>query len=143
VLLVSPTCSFIHEADFILGLLARSINFTFRYIDDVLSLNSRFGDFVYRIYPIELELKDTTDTDIDRFSSYLDVHLEIESERRLRKKLYDKGDDFNIPIVNCPFICSSTPATTAYGIHISQLIRYSRVCGSCQNFPDRALLLTI
>jgi hypothetical protein len=43
--------------------LARSFNFTFRYIDNVLSLNnSRFGDFVDRIYPIELEIKDTTDT---------------------------------------------------------------------------------
>jgi hypothetical protein len=48
----------------------------FRYIDDVLSLNnSRFGDFVDRIYPIELEIKDTTDT--DRSASYLDLHLEI------------------------------------------------------------------
>jgi hypothetical protein len=37
-------------------------HFTFRYIDDVLSLNnSRFGDFVDRIYPIELEIKDTTE----------------------------------------------------------------------------------
>jgi hypothetical protein len=43
-----------YEADFIQGLLknnknklARSFNFTFRYIDDVLSLNnSRFDDFV-------------------------------------------------------------------------------------------------
>jgi cytochrome b len=36
----------------------------FRYIDGVLSLNnSRFGDFVDRINPIELEIKDTTDTD--------------------------------------------------------------------------------
>jgi hypothetical protein len=44
--------------------LARSFNFTFRYIIDGLSLNnSRFGDFVDRIYPIELEIKDTTDTD--------------------------------------------------------------------------------
>jgi hypothetical protein len=51
-----------YEADFIQGLLkkiekklARSFYFTFRYIDDVLSLNnSRFGDFVDRIYPIEL-----------------------------------------------------------------------------------------
>ena len=33
-------------------------------IDDVLSLNnSRFGDFVVRIYPIELEIKDITYTD--------------------------------------------------------------------------------
>jgi hypothetical protein len=37
-------------------------------IDDVLSLNnSRLGDFVDRIYPIELEIKDTTD--IDRSAS--------------------------------------------------------------------------
>jgi hypothetical protein len=46
----------------------------FRYIDDVLSLNnSRFGDFVDRIYPIELEIKNTIDT--DRSASYLDLHL--------------------------------------------------------------------
>ena len=75
-----------YKADFIQGLLkknkkklARSFNFTFRYIDDVLSLNnSRVGDFVDRIYPIELEIKDSTDT--DRSASYLDLHLEIDSE---------------------------------------------------------------
>ena len=34
-----------------------------RYIDDVISLNNyKFGDFVDRIYPIELEIKVTTDT---------------------------------------------------------------------------------
>ena len=57
-----------HEADFIQGLLKKNekklvifFNFTFRYIDDVLSLNnSRFGDFFDLIYPIELEVKDTT-----------------------------------------------------------------------------------
>jgi hypothetical protein len=44
--------------------LALSFNFTFRYIDDVLLLNNtRLGDFVDRIYPNELEIKDTTDTD--------------------------------------------------------------------------------
>jgi len=69
--------------------LARSFNFTFRYIDDVLSLNnSRFCDFVDRIYPIELEIKDTTDT--DRSASYLDLHLEIDSEGRLRTKFTTK-----------------------------------------------------
>jgi hypothetical protein len=53
-----------------------NLNNTFRYIDDVLSLNnSRFGDFVDRIYPIELEIKDTTDTDTS--ASYLDLHREI------------------------------------------------------------------
>ena len=137
-----------YEADFIQGLLkknekklARSFNFTFRYIDDVLSLNnSRFGDFVDRIYPIELEIKDTTDT--DRSASYLDLHLEIDNEGRLRTKFYDKRDDFNFLIVNFPFICSNIPASPAYGVYISQLIRYSRACGSYQDFLDRGLLLT-
>jgi hypothetical protein len=101
--------------------LARSFNFTFRYIDDVLSLsNSRFDDFVDRIYPFELEIKDTTDT--NRSASYLDLHLEIDGEGRLRTKLYDKRDDFNFLIVNFPFICSNIPAVPAYGVYISQLI---------------------
>jgi hypothetical protein len=47
-----------------------------------------FGDFVDRIYPIELEIKDTTDTDSS--ASYLDLHLEIDSEGRLRTKFYTK-----------------------------------------------------
>jgi hypothetical protein len=118
--------------------LARSFTFTFRYIDDVLSLtNFMFGDFVDRIYPIELELKDTIDT-----ASYLDLHLEFDSEGRLRTKLYHKRDYFNFPIVNFPFICSNIPAAPAYGVYLSQLIRYSRACGSYQDFLDRGLLLT-
>jgi hypothetical protein len=113
----------------------------FCYIDDVLSLNnSRFGGFVDSIYTIELEIKDTTDT--DRSASHLDLHLEIDSEGRLKTKLNDKRDDFNFPIVNFPFICSNIPAAPAYGVYISQLIRYSRACGSYQNFFDRGLLLT-
>ena len=118
----------------------RSFNFTFRYIDDVLSLNNfRLGDFVDRIYLIELEIKDTTDT--DRPASYLDLHLEMDSERWLRTKLYNKRDDFNFPIVNFPFICSNIPAAPAYGVYISQLIRYSRAYGCYQNFLDREMLL--
>ena len=74
-----------YEAGFIQGLhkknekkLARSSNVTFRYIDDVLSLNiSRFSDFVNSIYPNKLEIKDTTDTEM--YASYLDLHLEIDS----------------------------------------------------------------
>ena len=137
-----------YDADFIQGLLkknekklARSFNFTFRHIDDVLSIdNSRFGDFVDRIYPIELEIKDTTNA--DRSASYLGLHLEIDSEGRLRTKLYDKRDVFNFPIVNFPFICNNIPAAPAYGVYISQLIRDSRACGSYQDFLDRELLLT-
>ena len=121
--------------------LARSFSFTFRYIDDVLSLNnSRFGDFVDRIYPIEFDIKNTTDT--DRSASYIDLHLEIDSRGRLRRKLYNKRDDLNVPIVNFPFICSNFSTAPAYGVYISQMIRYSGACCSYQDFLDRGFLLT-
>jgi hypothetical protein len=58
-------------------------------------------------------------------------------EGRLRIKLYDKRDDFNIPIVNFSFICSNIPAAPAYGVYISQVIRYSRVCGSYKDVVDK------
>jgi hypothetical protein len=90
----------------------------FPFIDDVFSLNnSRFCDFVDRIYPIDLEINDTTDTDSS--ASYLDLHLEIDNEGRLRTKPYDKRDYFNFPIVNFP-------------VYISQLIWYSKSCSSYQ-----------
>jgi hypothetical protein len=38
-----------------------SFNFTYRYIDDVLSINnSRFAECLPLIYPPELEVKETT-----------------------------------------------------------------------------------
>ena len=137
-----------YEAEFIEGLLqrkegklARSFNFSFRYIDDDLSLNNPpFGDFLHLIYPKELEIKDTTDT--ERSAPYLDLHLEIDVTGKLRAKLYDKRDAFSFPIVNFPFLCSNIPAAPAYGVYISQLIRYSRACCRYNDFLTRARLLT-
>jgi hypothetical protein len=94
-----------------------------------------FGNKDDGIYPIEPDINDTTDTDM--FTSYLDLHLEIDNEERLRTKLYDKRDDFNSPIVKFPLIRSTFPAAPAYGVYISQMIRYSRACGSFENFIDR------
>ena len=56
-----------------------SLNFSLHYTDDVISLyNSMFGDFIDRIYPIELVIKDTSYT--DRPASCLDLHIEIDSD---------------------------------------------------------------
>ena len=52
-------------------------------------------------------------------------------------KLYNKRDYFNFPIVNFPF--SNIPEAPAHVIYISQLIRYSRACGSYHDFLDRGL----
>ena len=73
---------------------------------------------------------------------YLDLHLEIDIAEQLRTKLYNKREDFNFPIVNFPFRCSNIPEAPGYGEYISQLIRYSRDCGTYEDFLDKRLLLT-
>ena len=42
---------------------------------------------------------------------------------------------------NSPFICSEIPAVPVSEVYISQVIWYSRVCGSYQDSIDRGLLL--
>ena len=107
----------------------------FRHFVDVEDEHKLYCDAFFM-----LEIKDTTDTDTS--ASYLDLQLEIDSEGRLRTKLRVKRDDFNFPVVNFPFVCSNIPAAPAYGVYISQMIRYSSACGSYRDFLDRGLLLT-
>jgi hypothetical protein len=68
--------------------------------------------------------------------------VEIDNGGRLKTKLYDKRDDFTFPIINFPFISSNIPAAPAYGVYISQRIRYSRACAQYRDFLDRVQLLT-
>ena len=63
--------------------------------------------------------------------------------KRLRKtSLYDKRDDFNFHITNFPFLSSHIPSSPAYGVFISQLIRYARACSSYECFILRAARLS-
>ena len=119
---------------------ARAFNFTYRYIDDVLSINnSRFAEFLPLIYPPELEVKETTDTASS--ASFLDLYLEFDDSGQLSTKIYDKRDDFNFKIINFPNMCSNIPASPAYGVYISQLIRYARASSNYSDFLKRHLHL--
>ena len=96
-----------YGTDFLQGLLknknrkfSQIFNFSFPYIDDVLSLhNYRFAEYLHHIYPNGLEVVDTTGNQM--FNSYLDPDLEI-INCKIKNKLYDKGNDFNFPIVKLP-----------------------------------------
>ena len=114
---------------------------SFNLIDDVLSINNHnFHNYVHLIYPYELEIKDTTD--IERCASYLDILLNIDSNVRLTTTLYDKRDEVDFAIVNFPFLYSNVPLSPAYGVHVSQLIRYTRVSNVYDDFLKRGQLLT-
>ena len=137
-----------YEAEFIQKLLSQkkkklavAFNLTFKYIDDVLSINNEhFHTYVNMIYPTELEIKDTTDSSTK--ASYLDILLSIETDEKLATKLYDKRDDFDFPIVNFPHLSSNIPLSPAYGVYISQMIRYARACSTYEQFIYRGKLLT-
>ena len=95
--------------------LVQQFNFTYRYIDDVLSLkNTKFAEYLEFIYPRELEIKETTETAAS--SSYLDCYLYIDNGK-LATTFYNKWDDFNFPIVNFPFLSINVPSAPAYGIY--------------------------
>jgi len=115
---------------------ARSFNFTYRYIDDVLSINNpSFGRLLPSKYPPELEIKETTETACS--TSFLDLHLEFDNSGHLSTKIYDKRDDFNFEIINFPYLCSNIPSSPAYGVYISQLIRYARASTNYSDFLER------
>ena len=119
---------------------ARKFSKTFRYIDDLLTLNNpEFSNFIGHIYPQELELKKTTESPEN--CSYLDLSISIVNHK-FATDLYDKRETFNFTIVNFPHMDSNIPSKPAYGVFISQLVRYLRVCGNYQQFNNRSTKLS-
>ena len=57
-------------------------------------------------------------------------------------KIYDKRDDFNFEIIDFPFLDGDVPRSPSYGVYISQLIRFARVCSYVDDFNNRNLFLT-
>ena len=66
------------------------------------------------MYPVELEIKDTTE-DITS-ASYLDLLKSIGRENQLHTSLYEKRYDFNFQIINFPFLSSVVPSSPPYGV---------------------------
>ena len=99
--------------------LASQFNFTYRYIDDVLSINNPdLENYLGQMYFPELEIKDTTESNTS--ASYLDLLLSIGRGGQLHTSLYVKRDDFNFRITNFPFLSSNIPSSPAYCVFISQ-----------------------
>ena len=100
----------------------------------------RFDHLLCAMISSEKKIKDTTESNTS--ASYLDLLLSIGRDGQLRTSLYDKRDDFNFYITNFPFLCSNIPSSPAYGVFISQLIRYARACSSYECFILRAMRLS-
>ena len=110
-----------------------------RYLYYLLKIdNPYFEQMVGQIYLTELQLnKANSDTE----APCLDLSLSI-TNGIVSSKSYDKRDDFNFEIENFPFLDGDVPRSPSYGVYISQLIRFARVCSNVDDFNNRNLFLT-
>ena len=141
--LVADLFLFSYEFEFMKSLIrtdlsvAAKFSNTCRYIDDLLTLNNPdFQACIGHIYPPELELKKTTESHDS--CSYLDLNISI-LNGKFCTDLYDKRDTFSFSIVNFPHMDSNIPSKPAYGVVISQLVQYLRICCNYQNFAYRSI----
>ena len=146
--LVADLFFFCYERDFMKDLssdnqvdVIKAFNSTSRYFDDLLNMdNPYFEGMVNQIYPPELQLNKANNTS-DTEAPFLDLHLSI-SKGFVSSKIYDKRDDFDFDIINFPFLDGDVPRRPSYGVYISQLIRFTRVCSHVDDFNTRNKCLT-
>ena len=145
--LVADLFLFCYERDSMLSLsdnnqtdIIEVFNSTSRYLDDLLNIdNPYFEQIVGQIYPVELQLNKANSSVTE--APYLGLNLSI-TNGIVSSKIYDKGDDFNFEIVNFPFLGGDFPRSPSYGVYISQLIRFARVCSNVDDINNRNLFLT-
>ena len=91
---------------------------------------------VGQIHPTELQLNKANSSDTE--APFLDLNLSIKNGI-VSSKIYDKRDVFNFEIVNFPFLDGDVPRSPSYGLYISQLIHFARVCSNVDDFNNRSL----
>ena len=145
--LVADLFLFCYERNFMLSLsnnnqtdIIEAFNSTSRYLDDLLNIVSPyFEQMVGQIYTTELQLNKANSSDTE--AQFLDLNLSL-TNAIVSSKIYDKRDDFNFEIVNFPFLDGDVPHSPFYGVYVSQLIRFARVCSNVDDFNNRNLFLT-
>ena len=90
------------------------------YIDDVLSINNpEFENYLGKMYPTELKIKDTTESTTS--ASYLDLLMSIRREGQLYTSIHDKRDDFIFHITKFLFLSSNIiiPSSPSKAFYLS------------------------
>ena len=139
--LVADLFLFCYERDFMKDLssdnpadVIKAFNSTSRYLDDLLYIDNPFFEvIVNQIYSSELQLNKANTSDTE--APFLYLHLSI-SNGFVSSKIFDKRDDFDFDIVNFPVLDGDVPRRPSYGVYISQLIRFARVCSHIDDFKD-------
>ena len=95
--------------------------------------------YTHQIYPKELQLNKANSN--GKCCAFLDLTISIRNSK-IHTKIYDKRDDFDFPITNFPFLDGDVPLAPSYGVYISQLVRFARICSEVDDFNERNLAIT-
>ena len=130
--LVADLFLFCYERDFMLSLsendksdIIEAFSSTSRFIDDLLNIDN--PHFKQMLFPDHTHL--------------LFLNLSI-TNGIVSSKIYNKRDDFNFEIVNFPFLDGDVPRSPFFGVYISQLMGFARVCSNVDDINNRNLFLT-
>ena len=85
---------------------------------------------VNQIYPPELQLNKANTSDTE--PPFLDLYLSI-SNGFVSSKINDTRDDFDFDIINFSFLDDDVPRRHSYGVYISKLKRFARVCSHAED----------
>ena len=89
---------------------------------------------VNQIYPSKLQLNKAIISDTE--APFLDLHLSV-ANGFVSSKIYDKRNDSKFSVLD-----GDVPRRASYGVYISQLIRFARVCNHVTDFNSRNKCLT-
>lgn len=112
---------------------ASQLSRMYRYQDDCIVFNDvdAFNEQCILMYPSEMELKCTNISPAK--STFLDLKISI-YRNKYKYVSYDKRNDFGFDIVNYPNLRGNIPKSQAYGIFISQLVRFATINDNATNF---------
>ena len=109
------------------------------YLDDILNIsNVYFDNMVSQIYPSGLWLGRANASDTE--ATFLDLHLSVSGDV-VSAKICDERGGFILEIVNFPFSDGGVPRSAAFGVFVSQLVRFAGASGCVAGFGARCGLL--
>ena len=102
---------------------AKLLGHTFRYQDDCIAFNDNgtFRNHYQFIYPPEMQLENTNIS--TAVCNFLDLRISV-FRGKFMYQSYDKRRDFGFEICNYPNLSGNIPWRGAYGVYMSQLVRY-------------------
>ena len=108
---------------------------TFRFIDDLLTLNdgNEFSNIHKDIYPSELVLN--KENNVNNYATFLDLNITI-NDNHFDYKLFDKRDAFPFKIIRFPFLSSNIPNKMFYSSISAEILRICRASSQYQPFID-------